>query len=174
MEDKQVLKAEELPEEIEEVYLGSTLDPDHARRDLIKIDVTVGSVTMGGVVDTGSMINMISKEMLEETGLLMVPLKNQTLTIQGMSRLASMCKQYIPCAAIGVTPAKMVTYGELYMLENADFNLLLERPWETLNNIFIQNKDYETYVGWPLKSGQWWVNAGKKGAMPFQLEGRRC
>lgn len=173
LKDKKVLKVEEMPKETGEVYLGSMLDPGNVRRDLIKIDVTIGSVTMRGVVDTRSMINMISEEMVEEMGLLPVPLKNQSLTVRGMNGSASQCRAYVPCAAIGITPAKMVTYGELYVLENADFNLLLGRPWETLNNIFIRNEDHESYVGWPSKNGRWWVNAGKKGAMPFQLEGRR-
>ena len=46
----------------------------------MKLDITLGNTKLTRVVDSGSMVNMISVKKLEESGLPSIPLKGRTVT----------------------------------------------------------------------------------------------
>ena len=159
------LKAEEMPT----VHLGS-LWKREARSELLKLEARIGNATMTGIVDTGSMVNMISQDKLEESGLPSVPLKGRSFRVTGMNGSNSRCKSWIPKATIYLTPENLVTTGELYVLENADFELLLGRPWGTLNGAGIAEKRRGTHVSWISGVQRHEVNVSKANQRPTVVE----
>ena len=141
-----------------------------ARAELLKIEVTVGDATMMGIVDSGSMVNMISARMLEESGLPSVPLREKAFRVTGVNRRTSQCKSWIPKAKILLTKKQVVTEGDLYVLEDADFELILGRPWATLNGVNIEEKVRGTFVSWTSGKERYEINASRTTRPPVQVE----
>ena len=159
-ERTRVLRAEEVVEGVQGVILrrGNTSE---VRSELLKIEATVGDATMSGVIDSGSMVNMISAQMLEESGLPSVPLNEKSFKITGVYGRTSRCSAWIPEATIRLTTRKLPTYGALYVLDEADFDLILGRPYGMLNKVGIEEKDRGTYVSWNSGKERYELNVSK-------------
>ena len=141
-----------------------------ARAELLKIEATVGDAVMMGIVDSGSMVNMISARMLEESGLPSVPLREKAFRVTGVNGRTSRCKSWIPKAKILLTKKRVVTEGDLYVLEDADFELILGRPWATLNGVNIEEKVRGTFVSWTSGNERYEINASRTTRPPVQVE----
>ena len=146
-----------------EVFLGSLdrVAGREARSDLLKIEITIGKATMIGVVDSGSMINMISAKKLEESGLPSAALKEKSFKITGVNGGTSRCHSWIPGATIYVSEDKRATYGDVYILEEADFEFIAGRPWSTLNGGRIVERGRGTYVSWITGDERYEINVSK-------------
>ena len=146
-----------------EVFLGSLerAKGREARGDLLKIEIKIGNATMLGVVDSGSMINMISAKKLEESGLPSVALNDKSFKITGVNGGTSRCTSWIPGATIYVSKEERETYGDIYVLENADFEFIAGRPWSTLNGGGIMEKPRGTYVSWITGDERYEINVSK-------------
>ena len=156
-------KSEGLSEIPKEVFLGSSgrVGGREARGDLLKIEITIGNATMVGVVDSGSMINMISAKKLEESGLPSVALKEKSFKITGVNGGTSRCHSWIPGATIYVSKDKKATFGNVYILEDADFEFIAGRPWSTLNGGKIEERTRGTYVSWVTDETRYELNVLK-------------
>jgi len=109
-----------------------------AHGDLLRILITICDATMVGVIDSGSMINMISARKLEESGLPSVALNEKLFKITGVNSRSSQCKSWLPGATIFVSKDLREMYGDVYVLEDADFEFIAGRPWSTLNGSQIK------------------------------------
>lgn len=145
---KKAMKAEEAPQE---VFLGNT-SRYQPRSELLKVKMAIGDATMVGIVDTGSMVNMISAKKLDETGLPSERLKkDRELNVTGVNGVTSRCRTWVPGVTMNLTSRNKETYGDLYVLENADFELLLGRPWGSGNGVSIKERPHGTYLVWPTE-----------------------
>ena len=153
------------------VFLGNLerVDGREARGDLLRIQITIGNATMIGVVDSGSMINMISAKKLEESGLPSVALKGKSFKITGVNGGTSVCKSWVPGATILVSADKKATYGDVYVLEDADFEFIAGRPWSTLNGGKIEERTRGTYVSWITDDLRYEINASKTSDLAVNL-----
>lgn len=126
-EKTRVLRVEEVVEETQGIALRRR-NAGEVRSELLKIEATVWGATTFGVIDSGSMVNMISAQMLEESGLPSVPSNEKSFKITGVNGRTSRCSAWIPEAIIRLPSRKLPTYGALYVLDEADFDLILGRP----------------------------------------------
>ena len=172
-----VLRTTEIPEKNEMiVYWGSMPDPIPAiprriaRGDLLKLDITLGNAKLTGVVDSGSMVNMISAKKLEESGLPSIPLKGRTVKVMGVNGNVSRCKTWIPGAEILVTSGKLITYGDIYVMDDAEFEGILGRPYCTLNGVNIEERPRGTYVSWISNGARYELNASRAHWPPTMIE----
>ena len=162
------MRAEQIEEEISEDLLDN-LDLREARSELLKIEATIGDAVMKGIVDTGSMVNMISAAKAEESGLPSVPLRRKPFKVIGVNGVTSICRSKIPSAEIFLTVKQHVTHGDLYVLDKADFDLLLGRPWGTYNGVGIEERVRGTYVSYITGVMRYEVNASKARSIPVRI-----
>ena len=162
------MRAERIIEEFSEDLLDN-LDLREARAELLKLEATVGEAVMKGIVDTGSMVSMISADMAEASGLPCVPLKRRPFKVIGVNGVTSVCRSKIPGAKIYLTSEKHETEGDLYVLDKADFDLLLGRPWGTYNGVGIEERVRGTYVSYITDTKRFEVNASKAHSIPVQI-----
>ena len=150
---------------------------ERRRMGLLEIGATIGGAKMVGVVDSGSSENIISEEMAEATGLPIIPLEEDSFPVNGVSGPPVRCKYWIPNAEIYVTEKKLLTKGDLFIVEGIKVDLLYGRPWMVRNRSSIQERDRGTYVSWfsdnvpyelnvtKSKAG-WWLK-DRKGEVEF-------
>ena len=137
-------------------------EPREARAELLKVQAVIGDATMTGVIDSGSMVNMISAAKLEESGLPSEPLTHRTLKVTGVNGVTSYCRTWLPDATIYFSKNKSPTYGALYVLEDADFELILGRPFGTYNRVGITEEETGTHVSWDSADGRrYQINASR-------------
>ena len=154
---------EALKRKPKEVFLGNLerVGGREARGDLLRVLITIGDATMVGVIDSGSMINMISARKLEESGLPSVVLNEKSFKITGVNGGTSRCKSWIPGATILVSKDLRETYGDVYVLEDADFEFIAGRPWSTLNGSRIEERGRGTYISWITDDTRYEINVSK-------------
>ena len=162
------MRAEWRTEDFSEDLLDN-LDLREARAELLKLEATVGEATMKGIVDTGSMVSMISATMAEESGLPSEPLRRRPFKVIGVNGVTSVCRSKIPKAKIYLTSEKHETESDLYVLDQADFDLLLGRPWGTYNGVGIDERVRGTYVSYITDKSRYEVNASKAHAVPVRI-----
>ena len=155
-----VMKMKRSGEEMRELVMD-TRGGREARKELLKLKATVGEARMMGIVDSGSMASMISAERLEASGLPSKPLGDRSFKVTGMDGGVGYCRAWVEAAKIYVTPSGLETTSDLYVLENADFDLLLGRPWMTFNEVNIMERQRGTYVSWMSGSTRYEINASK-------------
>jgi len=156
-----------------EVFLGNLerVGGREARGDLLRILITIGDATMVGVIDSGSMINMISARKLEESGLPSVALNKKSFKITGVNGGSSRCKSWLPGATIFVSKDLRETYGDVYVLEDADFEFIAGRPWSTLNGSRIEERERGTFVSWMTGPTRYEINASKTSDLAIRAAG---
>ena len=155
-----VMKTKRSGEEMRELVMD-TRGGREARKELLKLKATVGEARMMGIVDSGAMASMISAERLEASGLPSKPLGDRSFKVTGMDGGVGYCRAWVEAAKIYVTPSGLETTSDLYVLENADFDLLLGRPWMTFNEVNIMERQRGTYVSWMSGDTRYEINASK-------------
>jgi hypothetical protein len=137
--EKEVLRVETGVEKEEGIPMSKAEVKE--RTKLLKLKATIGQAVMKGVVDSGSTANIISAKMAERTGLPIVPLGKQSFPVLGVGGPTVRCDYWIPNAPIYVTDSKLLTYGDLFVVEKVRIKLLYGRPWMVANQSGIQEKE---------------------------------
>ena len=78
---------------------------------LLRIKVTMGKVTMPGVVDMGSTISLISTDLWEKLGLLSMPLDGMSFPVIGVSGKWMWCQSWVPGVCPDLLRQEMQTRG---------------------------------------------------------------
>ena len=144
-------------EKIERNALGSSLlqplpqDSDgyqlcEPREDLPTVEARIGRARMEGVYDSGSQINVLSDKYAKVSGLPVTTEGTDRYRITGVNGGLARCVGIIPSARIYITENELVTVGDLIVIEHAGFDLLLGRPWITMNRAGTFEKDEGTYL----------------------------
>ena len=157
------------PEKTEKTVLGSnvfhtppsksgTYHLDEPRDDLLKVPVRIGKATMTGVYDSGSQINVLSDKFAGKCGLPITTEGIERYKITGVNGGLARCVGIIPKAKIYVTDNEYVTIGDLVIIEHAGFDLLLGRPWITVNRAGTSEEDDGTHLVFKSKGIEFSVN----------------
>jgi hypothetical protein len=160
---RKVMRTEETSE------LPVWMDPRKSRARLPKIEVTIGGVTTDAILDTGSMVNMASAAKAEETGLPIVPLDREAFGVAGIFGTEAKCTSWIPDATIFVTAGMKPTKGAIFILEDADFDMILGMPWLEDNKGAVIQRDRGTYISWVSGNSRYEINASKTRVMPVRV-----
>ena len=133
------------------------------------LDVTIGELTVKAVIDTGSMVNMISSIMAEESGLPTSPVpKSKQLTVRGITGSGLTCKEWIPDAVIYVSAAKKPTAGALFVMEGADFELILGMPWIDDHMVAMVRRERGLYISWDSGDNRYEIKAYRTKTEPVE------
>ena len=132
------------------------------------LNTALGPLQLKGIVDSGSMVNIISQEMADASGLRTVELKEEAVDITGVNGAKSKCFTKIPMMAIYHSELELTTYGEFHVLKDADFDLLLGRLWGSINDGRIMDEPDGIYVLWLTGDQRWLWNVSVPGALPFK------
>ena len=117
-----------------------------ARDELLTLSVRIGDVILKGIFDSGSQANIISEEYAKLSGL---PIQMKDLgkvRISGIEGNPAKCVGIIPNASIFVTDNELETFGQLLVIRDATFDLLLGRPWGSGNGGGIREAPEGTYL----------------------------
>jgi len=141
-----------LPSSIESFQLAEPRD------ELLKVAAKIGRTWMNGVYDTGSQINVLSDRFMHTCGLPVTTEGVERYRITGVNGGLARCVGIIPKARIYITESEWVTIGDLVIIEHAGFDLLLGRPWITVNRAGTEEKDDGTYLTFRSKGKRYSVN----------------
>ena len=101
---------------------------------------------MEGVYDSGSQINVLSDKFMKTCGLPITTEGCDRFRISGVSGGLACCVGRIPNAKIFLTDSELETVGDLVIVEDSGFDLLLGRPWITTNRVGTHEEDEGTYL----------------------------
>ena len=112
------------------------------------VEVMIRKLKMCAVVDTGSMINMISVALAEEMGLPAMPIPDRALDVLGIAGLGVWCDTWIARPTIYIMEGRIPMYGALFIVEKATFNIILGMPWIDRHSGIITRKERGSYLSW--------------------------
>ena len=128
------------------------------RDDLLTISARVGTRKLTGVFDSGSQANIISEECALGCGLPIQVKDLGKVRISGIDGGLAKCVGIIPEAAIYVTDSNLETFGQLLVIRDAAFKLLLGRPWGTRNRAGIREAPEGTYLSFQSQGTSYEIN----------------
>ena len=112
------------------------------RGTLIRLNVECDNVPISAIVDTGSQLNIISKQLWRTLGRPMdVGASVAMNDANGGEGVLRGLVQEVP-----LTCGAIKTYANLYVGEHVPFDLLLGRPWQRGNYISIDERADGTYL----------------------------
>ena len=89
-----------------------------AREDLLKLPIRIGKAKMTAIFDTGSQINILSRNLVERTGLPWIREKGTHSRVIGVDGKVTQCEGRLPHTKILTTGSKLPTYGEFHIIPN--------------------------------------------------------
>jgi hypothetical protein len=116
------------------------------RDDLPTISAQVGQAQMVAVIDSGSQVNVMSEKFMRKCCLPIRTDNTHQYRITGIDGGPAVCMGVIPEADILVTERKIPTTGEIVVVKNAIFDLILGRPWTTGNGANLLERPEGTYL----------------------------
>lgn len=124
------------------------ISPSHER--LIRIEMNYRDHPLNFIVDTGSEINVISKDICDQV--LKIPINYSKTTMMndangGRSKLLGEVKD------IELHTGHIYTKTHFYVAENAPFDGLLGRPWQRAHGVGLVEKANGTYLTFPPMDG---------------------
>ena len=129
------------------------------RDDLLIVEARVGRVTMPAVFDSGSQVNVLSEKWMKVCGLPVSTEGVERYRITGVNGGLARCVGMIPNAKIYLTDNDLVTIGDLIVVEHSGFDLLLGRPWATMNGAGLREAKEGTYINFLSQGKPFEVNA---------------
>ncbi|RPD52062.1 hypothetical protein L227DRAFT_484715, partial [Lentinus tigrinus ALCF2SS1-6] len=124
-------------------FLSAAVIYTKSRRPLIHLTVQCDGNPIDAIVDTGSMMNIVSRRVWKES----IPRPYDKSEQPGMvaannseGRLSGIIKN------VELTCGAARTWANLYVGDNVPFDLLLGRPWQRDNHISIDERPDGTYL----------------------------
>ena len=128
------------------------------RDDLPTVTAKIGEARMTGVFDSGSQVNVLSEKFMRHCKL---PVQTENLhqyRISGIDGGPAVCVGFIPQAKISLTESGLPTIGDLVVVKEAVFDLLLGRPWATGNAAGIREEEEGTFLSFVSLDNKYEVN----------------
>ena len=145
-----------LSKSLQKKHTGCALgDP---RDDLLKVPATVGRAKITAVFDSGSQVNVLSDRWLRRCGLPVSTEGVERYRISGVNGGLARCIGRIPNARIYLTDSELETVGDLIVVEECGFDLLLGRPWATVNGAGLREAMEGTYLSFNSEGCSYEVN----------------
>src|SRR6202789_1416851 len=152
----QTVDQKENNEKGQKIVLGSNLQKPsvslygagkyETRDDLLTVSARMGRARLTGVFDSGSQANIISEKYAKKSGLPIQVRDLERVRITGIDGGIAKCVGIIPNAKIYITESELETTGQLLVIRDATFDLLLGRPWGTSNGGGITEKAEGTHL----------------------------
>ena len=117
-----------------------------SRDGLLMVLARIGRATMPAVFDSGSQVNVLSEKWVRSCGLPVSTEGAERYRITGVNGGLARCVGIIPKAKIYLTDSELVTVGDLIVVEHSGFDLLLGRPWATMNGGGLREAREGTYL----------------------------
>ena len=117
-----------------------------SRDGLMKVSTTIGNAKITGVFDSGSQVNVMSDKYVGKCGLPITTEGAERYRISGVNGGLAEVVGIIPDASIHLTDSKVETIGELVVVKHSGFDLLLGRPWGTMNGAGMREAPEGTYL----------------------------
>ena len=163
-------QTQEKKEKNEKISLGSSLSKSliprkgmsnlgKPRESLLTVPATIGRATMTGVFDCGSQVNVLSDRYAKVCGLPIMAEGAERYRITGVNGGLARCVGVIPNVKIYLTESELETVGELIVVKDGGFDLLLGRPWGTTNSAGLREAPEGTYLSFNSEGARYEVNA---------------
>ena len=128
-----------------------------ARDDLLRLRVGLGETVATAIVDTGSQLNLVSEKVFMESGLIRT--EENIVSVTSATGEGNTCIRTIPEAEIYLLSGKIVTAGpEIHVIKHAPFQVLLGRPWLTMNGVSIEERKEGTCLVFELDKTRYVIN----------------
>jgi len=144
--------------------------PQEHKSSLPTVVVTIGRLTVEAIIDTGSMVNMISGEQAAKTRIPTGRLNRDAFQLGGILGPESQCVRWIPPTRMYMTGEHLPTVGALFVLDGGSFDVILGMPWLEKNLGSVVAKGHGTYVGWNSDGKDYEVMASLVTALPIQVK----
>ena len=118
------------------------------RDDLAKVRVQIGDTSMSAIYDSGAQVSLMSKKLAEKIGLPWRTDKASRLRLISVDGKITQCVGKIPMARILVSQKLHPTYGDIHILPDSGFDLLLGRTWSSANQGQLKDERHGTYLSW--------------------------
>ena len=128
-----------------------------AREDLLKLQIEVGDTKMTGIFDTGSQINIMSRNLVEKSGIPWIRQKDIRSRVIGVDGKITQCEGKVPNTRILATKYKLPTFGEFHVIPNPNV-VLLGRHWGTMNGAGLQEEKDGTHLSFISKDQRYQCN----------------
>ena len=139
------------PSNTKEVHLAV------ARDDLLRLRVGLGETVATAIVDTGSQLNLVSERVFMESGLIRT--EENIVSVTSATGEGNTCIGTIPEAEIYLSSGKIVMAGpEIHVIKHAPFQVLLGRPWLTMNRVSIEERKEGTCLVFELDKTRYVIN----------------
>ena len=140
--------------------LSPQLEPTEleTRDDLLTVSARVGNIKTRAVFDSGSQANIISEKCARICGLPIQIQNMERIKISGIDGGVAQCVGIIPDVQIFVTESDLETSGQLLVVRDAAFKLLLGRPWGTRNGAGIREAAEGTYLSFNSQGKKYEIN----------------
>ena len=110
---------------------------------LIRVRMFSDGLPMTAIIDTGSMLNIASKAICRNA--IVQPVDTiQSVHVQDVNGGSAKLTGYIPDVPLRI--GRVVTHANVYVSEDAPFELLLGRPWQRGNLVSIDEREDGTYL----------------------------
>ena len=151
-------------------------DLQESRDELPTVLARVGRIQIPAVIDSGSQVNVLSDRWLKKCGLPITTQNANRYRITGVNGGLANCLGIIPNARIYLTESELVTVGDLLVVEHSSFDLLLGRPWATVNSGGLREEDDTTYLSFNSEGRPYETNASPNStyAKKSRLGATRC
>ena len=125
------------------------------RDGLLKVATKIGNAKIVGVIDSGSQVNVLSDKFVRKCGLPLMTEGMERYKISGVNGGLAEVVGIIPNARINLTNSELETIGELVVVKHSGFDLLLGRPWGTVNGAGIREANEGTYLSFDSEGGRY-------------------
>ena len=102
------------------------------RRDLLRVPARIGKARVRALFDTGSEVNLISHNLLKQSGIPWIREPACKISVLGVSGEATRCIGRVPRMRISTTQHGLPTYGRFNVLPNSNV-AIFGRHWGTEN-----------------------------------------
>ena len=128
------------------------------RETLLAIKAKVGQLTLTGILDSGSQVSIISQAHAKACR---IPIQIEGLErvkISGINGSTVKCVGITPEIPIYITGNQLETFGQLYVLADTSFTLILGRTFCTRNRVGIREEPDGTYAEFDSGGKRYEVN----------------
>ncbi|KAF9455302.1 hypothetical protein BDZ94DRAFT_1327646 [Collybia nuda] len=110
---------------------------------LIRLALECDGKTVNAIIDTGSQLNVVSKDIYQT--IIRLPMNpSRTLTMNDANGGAGKLRGHV--ANVPLTCGNVVTHANLYIGDNVPFDLLLGQPWQRGNLVSIDEQIEGTFL----------------------------
>jgi hypothetical protein len=110
--------------------------------ELIKVPMRIGGIDVDAIIDTGSTINIMCKDVFKQLSL---PINKHITPIMndanGGSRVMVGLVEQVPIGC-----GSIATNADVFVADHVSFEVLLGRPWQKGNSVSIEERSDGTYL----------------------------